>query len=81
MTDRAISTEPAPATVVPMVNGEPRTLPEGTTLGALLRSLDLDPRMVVVEHNRAIVRDRAALDRIAIGNGDTVEIVHFVGGG
>ncbi len=81
MTDRAISTEPAPATVVPMVNGEPRRMPEGSTLGALLRALALDPRMVIVEHNRGIVRDRAALDHIALADGDTVEIVHFVGGG
>jgi thiamine biosynthesis protein ThiS len=63
------------------VNGEPRRLPAGTTLGDLLRSHALDPRMVVVEHNRTILRDRSAFDTLALAEGDTIELVHFVGGG
>jgi thiamine biosynthesis protein ThiS len=63
------------------VNGDERVLPRGITLGALLRSLALDPRMVVVEHNRTILRDRSAYDALVLGTGDTLEIVHFVGGG
>ena len=39
-----------------MVNGEQRRVARGATLLELLRSLELDPRAVVVEHNRAIVR-------------------------
>lgn len=62
------------------VNGEPREAPEGATLSGLLRHLDLDPRMVVVEHNRAIVR-RAGLDDVPVRAGDEIEIVQFVGGG
>jgi thiamine biosynthesis protein ThiS len=46
----------------------------------LLRLLDLDPRVVVVEHNRAIVR-RPDLERARLASGDAVELVHFVGGG
>jgi thiamine biosynthesis protein ThiS len=34
----------------------------------------------VVEHNRQIVR-RPALGDTALAAGDTVELVHFVGGG
>jgi thiamine biosynthesis protein ThiS len=34
----------------------------------------------VVEHNRQIVR-RPALEATAVTAGDTVELVHFVGGG
>jgi len=63
------------------VNGEARELAAGTTLGALLRAHDLDPRLVVVELNRAIRRDRDAFDQLALGDGDTLELVHFVGGG
>jgi sulfur carrier protein len=46
----------------------------------LLESLDLDPRLVVVEHNRRIVR-RPELRGTPVEDGDAVEIVHFVGGG
>jgi thiamine biosynthesis protein ThiS len=67
--------------VVPIVNGEERALAAGSTLGDLLRSLGLDPRMVVIEHNRTILRDRAAFDSLALSTGDAIEIVHFVGGG
>jgi thiazole synthase len=62
------------------VNGEGRRLPAPATLLDLLGHLGLDPRMVVVELNREIVR-RARLGETALADGDTVEIVHFVGGG
>ena len=63
-----------------IVNGEPRSVGPGSSLDDLLRALDLDPRMVVVEHNRAIVR-RNALSNTALTEGDRIELVHFVGGG
>ncbi|HSN15246.1 MAG TPA: sulfur carrier protein ThiS [Anaeromyxobacteraceae bacterium] len=63
-----------------VVNGEPRQIPAGSTLTGLLKHLDIDPRMVVVEHNRTIVR-RTGLDGVTVQAGDQVEIVHFVGGG
>jgi thiamine biosynthesis protein ThiS len=63
-----------------MVNGEPRQLPAPATLDDLLRELELDPRMVVVELNREIVR-RPRLAGTALADGDSVELVHFVGGG
>jgi thiamine biosynthesis protein ThiS len=69
------------STITPVVNGEPRAVPAGSTMGDLLRSLELDPRMVVVEHNREILRDRARYDTLHLSADDTIEIVHFVGGG
>ena len=54
---------------------------EGTTLGALLRELGLDPRMIVVERNRAILRDRDQYDAVVLQEDDVLELVHFVGGG
>jgi sulfur carrier protein len=62
------------------VNGEPRRVPAPATLDDLLRHLGLDPRTVVVEHNRQIVR-RPLLAGQALAPGDSVELVHFVGGG
>jgi thiamine biosynthesis protein ThiS len=62
------------------VNGERRAVARGATLLELLGSLELDPRAVVVEHNRAIVR-RLALGDVRVAPGDAVELVHFVGGG
>jgi thiazole synthase len=62
------------------VNGQPRTVPGPATLADLLAHLSLDPRQVVVEHNRRIVR-RPTLEQTPLQDGDQVELVHFVGGG
>jgi thiamine biosynthesis protein ThiS len=71
-----------PATAVSLVvNGERREVARGTTLAELLRAHALDPRMVVVEHNRVILRDRHAYPALELRDGDALEIVHFVGGG
>jgi thiamine biosynthesis protein ThiS len=75
--ERAIS----PEGVIPVVNGEERTVAAGSTLGDLLRELGVKAEAVVVEHNREIVRDRSRLDSMVLASGDSVEIVHFVGGG
>ena len=63
------------------VNGDRREVRRGTSIADLLRSLDLDPRMVVVERNKEILRDREMLPQVEIADGDVLEIVHFVGGG
>ena len=67
-------------TIAVVVNGEPRAVAPEASLLDLLTSLDLDPRVVVVEHNRQIVR-RPALASTLLHAGDRVELVHFVGGG
>ncbi len=63
-----------------VINGEQRHVTPGATLLELLKELDLDPRAVVVEHNRKIVR-RPALGDVTVTEGDAIELVHFVGGG
>jgi len=70
----------ATATIDVTVNGEPRGVPAGATLLELLGLLGLDPRVVVVEHNRRIVR-RPTLVDVRVSPGDAIEVVHFVGGG
>jgi thiamine biosynthesis protein ThiS len=62
------------------VNGTDRRVPSPATLADLLQQLSLDPRQVVVELNREIVR-RARLAEVTLAEGDSVELVHFVGGG
>ena len=62
------------------INGQPRSVQAGRSLDDLLRELELDARMVVVEHNRVIVR-RPNLAATKLDEGDKVELVHFVGGG
>ena len=71
----------ADETVSLTVNGEERDFPAGSSVADLLASHSLDPRLVVVEHNRTVLRDRDSYARVALSDGDVVEIVHFVGGG
>jgi thiamine biosynthesis protein ThiS len=67
-------------TIEIVVNGERRAVASGASLLELLAALELDPRAVVVEHNRRIVR-RPTLGDVRVAPGDAVELVHFVGGG
>ncbi len=61
------------------VNGEPRRAPAGS-IAQLVRTLELDPAKVAVERNGEIV-PRSTLAEVSLGDGDVLEIVHFVGGG
>jgi len=62
------------------INGQAQELADGLTLAGLLEQLALPADRVAVEHNRAIVpRDRFATTPLT--DGDTLEIVRFVGGG
>lgn len=63
-----------------VINGERKQITRSVTLLDLLQELELDPRTVVVEHNRKIVR-RVGLGDVTVKEGDAIELVHFVGGG
>ena len=63
-----------------VINGERKQITRGVTLLELLKELELDPRAVVVEHHRKIVR-RVGLSDVTVKDGDAIELVHFVGGG
>jgi thiamine biosynthesis protein ThiS len=63
-----------------IINGDPREVQDPATVAELLEQLGLDPRAVVVELNRVIVR-RPTVALTPVSAGDSVEIVHFVGGG
>ena len=74
-------TEVAERTIALQVNGVARTIPAGWTLSDLLASLELDARTVVVERNATILRDRSSFAFLELAADDSIEIVHFVGGG
>ena len=62
------------------VNGEARELAPGSTVRALLEALGLGDTLVAVERNREII-PRAQHAIATLNEGDTLEVVHFVGGG
>lgn len=62
------------------LNGERYELDEPITVAGLLARLEIDPRRVAVEHNLTIIK-RHTFPEVVIGDGDTLEIVNFVGGG
>jgi thiazole synthase len=61
------------------LNGAPHRS-AASTIADLVRELDLAPEKVAVERNGAIV-PRSTLAHAPLAEGDTLEIVHFVGGG
>jgi sulfur carrier protein len=63
-----------------VLNGEPRTAPEGQTVLGLLEQLRLDPSRVAVELNRRIVKQPHWADTV-LPPGAEIEVVQFVGGG
>lgn len=75
MTDKGNS-----STITITLNGEERGVPGGMTLSDLLAHLELNEALVVIERNREIVRRERYRD-VAVSAGDTIELVHFVGGG
>ena len=62
------------------VNGEEREIADGLNVARLLEELQIRPGRVVVELNRNIV-SRETHASTQLKEGDTLEIVHFVGGG
>ena len=62
------------------INGEERELPGPIGLLEFLRSKEIDPRFIVVEHNGTILR-RGDYGDVTLNEGDVVEIVHMMGGG
>lgn len=71
---------PQQATVRITLNGEPFDLDGRVSVTDLLSKLDIDPRRVAVEHNLTILK-RHRFAEVMVEQGDTVEIVNFVGGG
>lgn len=62
------------------LNGETRQIEPGETLAGLLARLGIENRNLAIEYNGDFL-ECDALDSQTIHDGDTLEIVRFVGGG
>ena len=62
------------------INGAPRDFSSPLSLASLVEQLGMKQDRVAVELNRNIV-PREQWAETALGEGDRLEIVHFVGGG
>lgn len=63
-----------------IVNGEERTLEQAVSVETFLTEIGLDPKKVAVERNLEIV-PKSQFAETMLGDGDKLEIVHFIGGG
>ena len=63
-----------------VVNGEERELPDGITVTAMLESMALGPKWVVVERNGQPV-ERRDMATTVLADGDVLELVKAVAGG
>ncbi|AHE53079.1 sulfur carrier protein ThiS [Sphingomonas sanxanigenens] len=71
---------PSADTVSITLNGEQRRVAGGISLAALAAELGFDPAKIAVERNLEVV-PRSTLGAVPVADGDSLEIVHFVGGG
>jgi thiamine biosynthesis protein ThiS len=69
-----------PGNIQVQVNGKEREIQSGLSVHELVESFDLNPLLIVVELNREIL-SRDQFKDVQVSDGDSVELVHFVGGG
>ncbi len=62
------------------LNGERRTVDAGANVATFVQSLGLPEGRIAVERNREIV-PQSQWQKVALAEGDNLEVVHFVGGG
>ena len=62
------------------VNGKKVMFNNNETVDKLIKKLKIPLNKVAIELNRKIL-DKHSLKKIKINNNDTIEIVHFIGGG
>ncbi|CAN5727272.1 hypothetical protein BH24ACI3_BH24ACI3_05260 [soil metagenome] len=63
-----------------ILNGEKKEIDSEVTLDQLLDLFSLPRQRVAVELNKAVVR-RQDWESTSVSNSDTIEVIHFVGGG
>lgn len=75
-----VGSPPMSTSIDVVINGQPRTLAEGSTVAQLIALLGLSGKPVAVERNREVV-PRAQHPTTVLADGDRLEVVTFVGGG
>ncbi len=63
-----------------IVNGNSTDVKDGLTVEGLLKELDIEPARVAIEVNMNIIK-KVNYQEHLLEDGDSVEIVNFVGGG
>lgn len=63
------------------INGEDREVEEGLRLSSLLEQFGVGDRNLAIEHNGEFLDPETDWETVVFDEGDTLEIVHFVGGG
>ena len=62
-----------------IINGKPEEV-RGGTVQELLKAKDIEPQMVAVELNSKML-DREELSLATLHDGDTIELLFYMGGG
>ena len=62
------------------LNGNISEVEDGITVAGLLKDLKIEPAGVAVEVNLQVIK-KCDYDKCVLKDGDSVEIVNFVGGG
>ncbi len=62
------------------VNGEKQHIKAGMSISALLNMMNISSQRVAIEYNMEIL-DKNKFDTVLLKEGDSLEIITFVGGG
>ena len=62
------------------LNGKSISVPSDTTISKLVKKFKAQPNKIAIELNRKIIKKKN-IKKIYLKNKDSLEIVHFIGGG
>lgn len=63
------------------LNGEPHHLASATLLSDLIDTLLIPTTGLIVDYNGTLYKEPNTLTAIPLAEGDTVDLIHFMGGG
>ena len=62
------------------LNGKQLSLYNGSTVYNVIKRIKAQPKKIAIELNKQII-NKKNIDKIVLKNKDSLEIVHFIGGG
>ncbi|WP_368863245.1 sulfur carrier protein ThiS [Staphylococcus hominis] len=63
-----------------IINGDAFNFDSEQSITSVLESLELDPKRVIVEHNKTLIKQED-YDQHTVREDDRLELLEFVGGG
>ena len=63
-----------------IINGDTFNFDSEQSITSVLESLELDPKRVIVEHNKTLIKQEV-YDQHTVREDDRLELLEFVGGG